>query len=43
MLIDAPVMREIERRDDPSTSILRIVARRAVESLFMVNMTQAHG
>jgi len=35
VLIETPVKREIVRSDEPSTSIWRMVARRAVLSLFM--------
>ena len=40
-LIDVPVMRAIERREEPSTSICRMTARRRRDSLFTSGMIQA--
>ena len=41
MLIDVSVIREMARRDTPSTKRVRIVVRCAVLSLFIVIMIQA--
>ena len=41
MLMDVPVMRDIDRSDDPSTSIWRIVARFVVSNRLISYMRQS--